>query len=316
MIHLLPDKGGTMNKTEIHPKMLSGVMAAFAADALALGVHWAYDVSRIKERYGRLDHLTAPEIAPFHKNRQKGDFTHYGDQMLVLLESLCHCSGFDMDDFAVRWQALFDNYEGYLDGATKKTLAGFQADRSKASAGSDSTDLGGASRMVPLALFYARDPEAFIDCAQQQTAMTHNHPLVLETARFFALAALETANGSGPAAAVRSAAEHLPSESPIADLVDKGLASVEKETARAISGFGQACDTTEALPGTIHLIARYPKDLETALIENIMAGGDSAARGILCGFILGIHNGLDAVPRNWLEEMTAFNNIKTLTNSI
>ncbi len=305
-----------MNKTHIHQKMLSGVMAAFAADALALGVHWVYDVSRIKERYGRLNHLTAPEIALFHKNRQKGNFTHYGDQMLLLLESLSHCSGFDLEDFAARWQALFDNYDGYLDGATKKTLAGFQAGKSPAAAGSDSTDLGGASRMVPLALFYAHDADAFIDCAQGQTAMTHNHPLVLETARFFVLAALETANGSGPAAAIRSAAEQLPSESPIASLVDKGLASAEKETAQAISGFGQACDTTEALPGTIHLIARYPEDPETALIENIMAGGDSSARGILCGFILGIHNGLDTVPRNWLEEMTEFNKIKPLTGSM
>jgi ADP-ribosylglycohydrolase len=98
--------------------------------------------------------------------------------------------------------------------------------------------------------------------------------------------------------------------------VDKGLASAEKETTQAISGFGQACDTTEALPGTIHLIARYQQDLETALIENIMAGGDSSARGILCGFILGIHNGLDAVPQNWLEEMTAFKQIKTLTGGL
>lgn len=303
-----------MNKTDIHRKILSGVMAAFTADALALGVHWVYDVSRIKERYGRLDYLTAPEIAPFHKNRQKGDFTHYGDQMLVLLESLHHCNGFDLDDFAARWQALFDNYDGYLDGATKTTLSNIQAGRSPAEAGSDSTDLGGAARMVPIALFHANDADTFINDVRQQTAMTHNHPLVLETARFFALAALETVNGYGPAAAIRSVADHLPSKSPITDLVEKGLASVEKETNQAISGFGQACDTTEALPGTIHLIARYPEDLKTALIENIMAGGDSSARGILCGFILGIHNGLDAVPQNWLEEMTAFNRINALTD--
>jgi ADP-ribosylglycohydrolase len=305
-----------MNPTDIHRKMRSGVMAAFAADTLALGVHWVYDVSRIKKRYGRLDHLTAPEIALFHKNRQKGDFTHYGDQMRVLLASLSHCNGFDADDFAARWQALFDHYKGYLDGATKKTLAGFQAGRSPSEAGSDSTDLGGAARMVPLALFYAHNADSFMDYAQLQTAMTHNHPLVVDTARFFAQAALETAKGTGPAAAIRSAAELLPSGSPIPSLVDKGLASAEKETTQAISGFGQACDTTQALPGTIHLIARYQQDLETALIENIMAGGDSSARGILCGFILGIHNGLDAVPQNWLEEMTAFKQIKTLTGGL
>ena len=305
-----------MNKTDNHLKMMSGAMAAFAADALALGVHWVYDVARIKERYGRLDHLTVPEIAPFHKNRQKGDFTHYGDQMLVLLESLGHCNGFELEDFAARWQALFDHYDGYLDKATKTALSHFQAGRSPAAAGSDSTDLGGAARMVPIALFHADDADKFIYCARQQTAMTHKHPLVLETARFFARAALETADGADPVTALRSAAEQLPSGSAVTDLVARGLASVDKQTSQVISGFGQACDTTEALPGTIHLIARYPKDLETALIENIMAGGDSSARGILCGFILGIHNGVDAVPRTWLEEMTAFNRIKTLTGGM
>jgi ADP-ribosylglycohydrolase len=302
-----------MNQTDKQMTLRDGVMAAFAADALALGVHWVYDADRIKERYGRLDHLTAPEIAPFHKNRQKGDFTHYGDQMQVLLESLHHCNRFDLEDFSARWQTLFDRYDGYLDKATKTTLSHFQAGRSPKTAGSDSTDLGGAARMVPIALFHGNDAATFIDSARQQTAMTHNHPLVLDTARFFALAALETAGGADPATALRSAAEQLPSGSAVTDLVAKGLASADKQTSQAVSGFGQACDTTEALPGTIHLIARYPKDLKTALIENIMAGGDSSARGILCGFILGIHNGLDAVPQNWLEEMTAVDSIKALT---
>ena len=301
-----------MTLTDKHMTLRAGVMAAFAADALALGVHWVYDTARIKERYGRLDHLTAPEIAPFHKKRQKGDFTHYGDQMQVLLESVHHCSGFELKDFSARWQALFDRYDGYLDKATKTTLSHFQAGRSPDNAGSNSTDLGGAARMVPIALFHGSDTGTFIDSARQQTAMTHNHPLVVDTARFFALAALETAGGSDPATALRSAAGQLPSGSVVTDLVARGFASVEKQTSQVISGFGQACDTTEALPGTIHLIARYPKDLKTALIENIMAGGDSSARGILCGFILGIHNGLNAVPRQWMEEMTAFERIKAM----
>lgn len=190
-----------MNQKDRLMKLHAGVMAAFAADALALGVHWVYDVAQIKERYGRLDYLTAPEIAPFHKNRQKGNFTHYGDQMQVLLESLHHCNRFDLADFATRWQSLFDRYDGYLDKATKTTLSHFQAGRSPKTAGSDSTDLGGAARMVPIALFHGNDADTFIDSARQQTAMTHNHPLVLETARFFALAALETASGADPAEA-------------------------------------------------------------------------------------------------------------------
>ncbi|WP_459917166.1 ADP-ribosylglycohydrolase family protein [Desulfocicer niacini] len=108
------------------------------------------------------------------KGKKKGAFTHYGDQMFLLLESLSNGSGFDLDDFAAQWQAMFEGYNGYVDNATKKTLANFKNGRSPDSTGSESTDLGGASRMVPLALYYGNDtetirhgveniPQAFLD---------------------------------------------------------------------------------------------------------------------------------------------------------
>ena len=43
-----------------------------------------------------------------------------------------------------------------------------------------------------------------------------------------------------------------------------------------------------------------------------MAGVDSSARGILCGFILGIFNGMEAIPQRWMEEMNAFSKIKAM----
>ncbi|MBU1193322.1 MAG: ADP-ribosylglycohydrolase family protein [Proteobacteria bacterium] len=294
------------------PKIQSGVLAAFTADALALGAHWVYDVSLIKKRYGRLDYITAPEIAPFHKGKVKGSFTHYGDQMFLLLESLSNCSGFDPDDFATQWQAMFANYRGYMDTATKKTLAKFKDGKSPKTAGSDSTDLGGAARMVPLALFYADAPQIFIEYADLQTAMTHNHPQVRESARFFAAAAIEALKGADPVALLKAALKGLPEDAAISRLVVQGLDSVNAKTEQAISNFGQMCETQAALPGTIHLIAKYPDDLETALIENIMAGGDSSARGILCAFILGICNGMDAIPARWLDDMRETGRIRAM----
>ncbi len=124
--------------------------------------------------------------------------------------------------------------------------------------------------------------------------------------------AVETLGGLEPAAAIEKAAQKMPSDASISQKITLGLKSVEKETAQAISDFGQMCETDAALPGTIHLIAKYPKDLETALIENIMAGGDSSARGILSGFILGLFNGMGAIPLQWLDEMNAFIKIKAM----
>lgn len=294
------------------PKIQAGIMAAFTADALALGAHWVYDISQIKNKYGRLDFMAPPEIAPFHRGKKKGDFTHYGDQMFLLLESLSNCSSFDLDDFASQWKAMFDDYNGWIDDATKETLSNFKNGKTPENSGSSSTDIGGASRMVPLALFYGEDRETFIAYADKQTAMTHNHPQVRESARFFASAATEAIKGTDPVGSLEVALKELSSDSAIYQMIVDGLESVNAETERAISDFGQMCETRAALPSTIHLIAKYTHDLETAMIENVMAGGDSSARGILCAFILGICNGMDAIPEKWMEEMQVVERLRSM----
>jgi ADP-ribosylglycohydrolase len=96
--------------------------------------------------------------------------------------------------------------------------------------------------------------------------------------------------------------EHF-THSPISGWVAAGLASKEKESIMAISAFGQSCHTPEAFPGVVHLIARYETDLKEALIESVMAGGDSAARGMIVGMILSAHLGLSALPQQWLNDL-------------
>jgi len=49
------------------------------------------------------------------RGKSKGDFTHYGDQTFVLLESVGQTKGFELQDFATRWKRLFEDYKGYFD---------------------------------------------------------------------------------------------------------------------------------------------------------------------------------------------------------
>ncbi|MFH2059089.1 MAG: ADP-ribosylglycohydrolase family protein [Pseudomonadota bacterium] len=69
------------------------------------------------------------------------------------------------------------------------------------------------------------------------------------------------------------------------------------------------------MPSTIHLIAKYEQDLKQALVENIMAGGDSSARGMLTGFIIGAYQGLAQIPQSWLDDMQAYKKIEYLINT-
>ncbi len=101
------------------------VLASSIGDALSLGVHWVYNTNVIDKKYGRVTDMLAPKLASFHRGKTEGDFTHYGDQTLLLLESVASGNGFDPNRFADDWRAFFEEYEGYIDKATQATQANF-----------------------------------------------------------------------------------------------------------------------------------------------------------------------------------------------
>lgn len=278
------------------------VLASFAADSLSLGAHWIYDVEAISKRLGRVDRLMAPPEDSYHAGRKTGDFTHYGDQMLVLLESLAASGGFDLIDFSNRWRKLFEGYDGYIDKATKKTLSNYEKGEPPEAAGSHIPDFGGAARIAPIVCRYAHDVEEMADIAREQTAMTHDDGLTLDAADFFARVTHRVLEGTPPVSAIE---EILMMEqfqaSPVSLWARDGLKSKGEETAAAIARFGQACETKLVFPGVIHLIAKYEDDLKEALIQSVMAGGESAARGSMTGMVLAAHHGAEAIPREWTE---------------
>jgi ADP-ribosylglycohydrolase len=69
------------------------------------------------------------------------------------------------------------------------------------------------------------------------------------------------------------------------------------------------CATAAGFPGVIHLIIKYQNDLKQALVENVIAGGDCAARGLIIGWVLGAHLGIEAIPQTWLSQMKAYQQI-------
>lgn len=295
-------------------KLTAMVLAAFAADALALGPHWIYDTAVIDAEFGRVEDFRDPLPTSFHKDRHCGQFTHYGDQTLTLCEAVMTEKSFDAHAFAARWHRMFDDYTGYRDHATKTTLENLALGTPWEKAGSGSADLGGASRIAPLGALYAHDPDLFAVAARQQTAFTHNHPDVVDAAEFFARVSAAVVAGSTPAEAVRAVGNRFEGGT-IDGWVQKGLDSAGESTRTVILGFGQQCSIGAAFPAVIHLLARYPEDLKTALVENVMAGGDSAARGMIVGMVLGASLGTGAIPEHWLTGMAAYTRIASLLNA-
>lgn len=293
------------------------VVASFVGDSLALGAHWIYDILEIKHRFGRVEALLKPTRDSYHPTKEEGEFTHYGDQTLVLLESVAERGGFDLDHFAGRWRYLFEGYQGYFDRATKGTLANFAAGKGPRQSGSPSSDLAGASRIVPIVYAHWEDTDALVAAARAQTRMTHNNEAVVQAAELFARVTLLVLGGQSPTQAMGSvSSEMFPGGGPMAEAVRRGLESAGMQTDQAILKFGQSCDQRGGLPSVVHLLARYEDDLREALVENVMAGGDSAARGLLVGMVLGAHLGMESIPSDWMAALKRREHILKLLGRI
>ena len=292
------------------------VLASFAADSLALGVHWIYDVQQISSRYGRVERFLKPREGSYHSTKDKGEFTHYGDQQMVLLESVAANRGFDLNDFSERWQRFFRGYDGYFDGATRGTLANFSKGKGPRDSGSPSDDLAGALRIAPLVFCYRKDLEELVVAAREQTRMTHGDPLTVHAAEFFARVAWKTLHSASPSEAITEVTRKDYGDTIFAEWVQKGFESKDRESLAAIGSFGQSCHTPAAFPGVIHLIVKYEKNLKEALIQAVMAGGDNAARGMAVGMVLGAHLGQAHFPEEWVTDLRKGEKIKNLLQQI
>ena len=98
----------------MNDKAQAMVLASLAADSLALGAHWIYDTDTLAREIGRVDRLLAPPQGSYHPTKNRGEFTHYGDQTLLLLESLAKT---DLTRFTTQeWATLVEVVvSAYLD---------------------------------------------------------------------------------------------------------------------------------------------------------------------------------------------------------
>lgn len=283
------------------------LIASFIGDALALGPHWVYDAGEIATQFGRVS-CYHPPMTRYHPGKTAGDFTHYGDQMLVLLRSIAKHRHFDLNHYAADWRAYWEDPAtvSYRDGATKTTLANLQAGADPTAAASDSHDLAGAGKIAPLFLLEWENDEDLIEDVQCLVAFTHGDPTVIDAAVFFAYVVVALEHGQSIGAALHEALARV-SRPALAGMLESAITSSKSTMtdAEALKNHGLSCAVSDGFPGVCHLLLRHPDDPATALIENSSAGGDSAARGLILGMIYGAAIHLDSWAEEWREKLNA-----------
>lgn len=270
------------------------LQATFAADSYCLGAHWVYDSEELEGLKIDWEALNAPHVA-WHEGKTKGDFTHYGDQILLLSEFVKDKDTFDLEVYMKYWREHMNNFKGYIDGATKDTIINMDKN-SNLPCGSNSGDMSVIGRIVPL-LKVSHTKEEFLKNTALFAMSTHNNPQVLEAMHFFSSLLMEVLAGNNIKSSILKLKPEYSNE--IQKYIELGIASKDMDTITTIKKFGSACPTEFSFPSTIHLLFKY-NDYKTALIQNAKSGGDSTARAMVVAYLLVGQSSLDIVPKQWL----------------
>lgn len=295
------------------------VQLSFIGDALSLGPHWIYQQSEIERKAGAVSGYLNP-ISEYHPGKEAGDFTHYGDQALVLLRSISKAKHFNLSNFANEWRSFWedDKTTSYKDGATKATLRNLQENHPVTDCASSSSDMAGASRMAPLFLLQWDSEETLLSAVREQTAFTHGDSAVIESAEFFARVALHVAAGRSIPESLNLTAEmgHWTAiQSEWMESAARSSASGES-VERSAEALGLTCHVSDAFPVIVDLLLRFPLDPVAALTKNAQAGGDSAARAMILGLTYGALPEASKLPETWLTELKARDEIEQLIKEL
>lgn len=267
----------------------NAIQGALVADAYALGSHWIYDETQLKNLPIDWEDLNAPQ-AMWHKGKEKGDFTHYGDHGQWLYEFIQTHNHFDPSIYASFWVEKMKDYRGYVDGSSRETLEVLK-NNPQTLCGAASHDLSIIGRIAPL-LLISSSKEEFLANAEMFVSLTHNSPVALKAAQFFASVLFDVALGANIADSIK----HTAVDPLLARAHGAAINSKGQESFGAIRTFGPACGVEGGFEGTIHILASYD-DYKSAMIANAQAGGDNAARGMIIGMIMGA--ALKEIPFGW-----------------
>lgn len=286
-------------------KLRGMVLGAFLGDALALGPHWIYNMEDIKKNFGRIEELTSP-VTNYHEGKTKGDFTHYGDQALMMFQYMKLNKVIEKEQLYNHYQSFMNSYKGYKDHATKETLENLERDVYE---GSHSNELGGYVRFPGVIYFNPKIMDVGLNQILLQTSMTHNSEVLLDRVTFLVKLQYAILKGERPSQAIEKLLNGASKQ------IKLDFESAKKvmnyPTSQAMKQLGQSCDSNYAFPAVMYFVMKYEDMFEEALIENVMAGGDSAARGMVIGGLLGAYHGDEELPLKWIASM---NQLKTIEN--
>ena len=293
-----------MNKDKLKGLMWGSLLG----DAYSLGGHWVYDQDVLANSNLNLNELNNP-LTEYHSTKKAGDFTHYGDQAVWLLEYMKQRGTYDPFVYGELWQENMHNYNGYKDSASKDALLNIKSGRSFLAAGSDSNDLSVVGRHASI-IFSLKGMDEMLESIKFHTCLTHMSKEALDASKYISEVTLAMIYNLDVEKTLQERAKFYGKE--VEAEVDKAFSMKDKPANEAIKTLGSSCSLIGGLGATIYLLINYHQNFEELLKVNLLAGGDSAARAMVAGMVLGARYGFEAIKPSWIEDLNEYDALNRL----
>lgn len=231
-----------------------------------------------------------------------GQPTDDSEMALALARTLIAEGSFRADAVAAAYRTWLDSSPFDVGKTIESALRGIPRPNSQSN--------GALMRISPLGILGAfRDPQDVVRWAEEDAALTHEHPLCGEASGLFARA---IAHGIRYGGTGQDLFEHMARWSDEMKLspgiLDLFSAAVREENPLEDTRKGWVL---VALRNALWQLY-HASSLEEALLDTVMRGGDTDTNGAICGALLGAVYGRCAIPLRWQRRILSCRPLKGL----
>jgi ADP-ribosylglycohydrolase len=322
------------NTLTSHERGRGAVLGQYIGDALAMPVHWVYDRAELYRQYGEVTDYLAPKNphpnsilwrSEYHPPNEKGDILHeqaqfWGQQGVhyhqflkagentlnlklatLLIESMNELGRHDGEDFLARMIEFLLTPGNHKDTYAEEYLRHFftqyaQGKAPRKCAMPAEKHIGGLHRMAPVLAFYADEPDAALQIALENLALTHGGGKMRQAGTLYGELLLTLMQGRPLKDTLEAAIDGQRSP-----FVGHPFRKWLKEPDDMVveGRLSTACYVEYSLPAVIYLALKYHDEPERGLIVNTNLGGDNASRGVVLGALYGAAYGAEGFPEPW-----------------
>lgn len=310
-------KGG-LSMPNLRERLGGGLYGLLIGDAV--GVPYEFHSPQQLPPLAQLDMIPPPHFARAHASVPPGTWSDDGAQALALLASLLEHGALNLDDFAARLVAWYQNGTLAVDGRvfdvgiqTSTAIRRLQGGTPAHLAGPNEEQANGNGalmRVLPLSLWHRGTDETLVYDAQQQSLVTHGHLRSQVCCALYCLWArrvLQEAADPWAAAVVTLRAIYGHSSPEVAEL--EGV--IRPDDPPVGHGSGYVVDSLHSARWAVQT-GSYEQVVKAA----ISLGHDTDTTACIAGGIAGLRDGLAAIPERWRTALRGQELVKPLLEGL